>query len=77
MKILIIEDGPKTGSYLKQGLTEAGFVVDLVRDGLDGMHMALSEPYDLVSPTSTFGPVDHPQLDELIMSASVFIFDSG
>ena len=48
MKILIIEDEPKTGSYLKQGLTEAGFVVDLLRDGLDGMHMALSEPYELV-----------------------------
>ena len=48
MKILIIEDEPKTGSYLKQGLTEAGFVVDLMRDGLDGMHMAMSEPYELV-----------------------------
>lgn len=48
MKILIIEDEPKTGSYLKQGLTEAGFVVDLIRDGLDGMHMALSESYALV-----------------------------
>lgn len=48
MKILIIEDEPKTGSYLKQGLTEAGFVVDLIRDGLDGLHMALSESYALV-----------------------------
>lgn len=48
MKILIIEDEPKTGSYLKQGLTEAGFVVDLIRDGLDGMHIALSESYALV-----------------------------
>ncbi len=48
MKILIIEDEQKTGSYLKQGLTEAGFVVDLIRDGLDGMHMALSESYALV-----------------------------
>ena len=33
---------------MKQGLTEASFVVGLIRDGLDGMHMALSEPYDLV-----------------------------
>jgi len=38
---------PKTGDYLKQGLTEAGFVVDLARDGLDGLHFALSEAYDL------------------------------
>ena len=48
MKILIVEDEPKTGDYLKQGLTEAGFVVDLMRDGLDGLHMALHESYDLI-----------------------------
>ncbi|MDZ4140550.1 MAG: DNA-binding response regulator, partial [Methylotenera sp.] len=29
MKILIVEDEPKTGDYLKQGLSEAGFMVDL------------------------------------------------
>ncbi len=48
MKILIVEDEPKTGDYLKQGLTEAGFVADLVRDGLDGRHQALTQDYDLV-----------------------------
>ncbi len=47
MKILIVEDEPKTGDYLKQGLGEAGFTVDLVRDGADGLHHALSEAYDL------------------------------
>ncbi len=47
MKILVVEDEPKTGDYLKQGLEEAGFVVDLARDGHDGLHWALSEPYDL------------------------------
>ncbi|MBV8649430.1 heavy metal response regulator transcription factor [Paludibacterium sp.] len=47
MKILVVEDEPKTGDYLKQGLSEAGFVVDLARDGLDGLHFALSEAYDL------------------------------
>jgi two-component system copper resistance phosphate regulon response regulator CusR len=47
MKILIVEDEPKTGDYLKQGLTEAGFTVDLVRDGRDGLHHALTEAYDL------------------------------
>ena len=47
MRILVVEDEPKTGDYLKQGLAEAGFVVDLVRDGLDGLHLALTEAYDL------------------------------
>jgi two-component system copper resistance phosphate regulon response regulator CusR len=47
MKILIVEDEPKTGDYLRQGLTEAGFVVDLARDGLDGLHLARGGDYDL------------------------------
>lgn len=48
MKILIVEDEQKTGDYLKQGLSEAGFMVDLERDGLDGMHLAMTDDYDLV-----------------------------
>jgi two-component system copper resistance phosphate regulon response regulator CusR len=48
MKILIIEDEPKTGKFLKKGLTEAGFVADVATDGRDGLHLALTESYDLV-----------------------------
>jgi len=48
MKILVVEDEPKTGNYLKQGLQEAGFIVDLARDGEDGLHDALTVHYDLV-----------------------------
>ena len=48
MKILIVEDEAKTGEYLKQGLSEAGFVVDLVRNGIDGLHQALTENYQLL-----------------------------
>lgn len=47
MKILVVEDEIKTGDYLRQGLAEAGFVVDLARDGLDGLHLALTDAYDL------------------------------
>ena len=39
---------PKTGVYLKQGLTEAGFVVDLVTNGIDAVQQALDEQYDLL-----------------------------
>jgi len=48
MKLLVVEDENKTGDYLRQGLTEAGFVVDLAADGLDGCHLALNEDYDLI-----------------------------
>ncbi len=48
MKILIVEDETKAGDYLKQGLSESGFVVDLARDGRSGLFLAKSNPYDLV-----------------------------
>ena len=48
MKILIVEDEPKTGDYLQQGLTESGFVADLVRNGVDGLHLATTGDYDLL-----------------------------
>ncbi len=48
MKILIVEDEPKTSEYLSQGLSEAGFVVDVARNGLDGHHLASTGQYDLI-----------------------------
>lgn len=48
MKILIIEDEPKTGEYLRIGLSEAGFVVDLAQNGADGLHLAEQGDYELV-----------------------------
>ena len=48
MKLLIVEDEEKTGEYLKQGLTEAGFVVDYAQNGLDGHHLAMTDNYDLI-----------------------------
>lgn len=42
MKLLIVEDEKKTGEYLTKGLTEAGFVVDLADNGLNGYHLAMT-----------------------------------
>jgi two-component system copper resistance phosphate regulon response regulator CusR len=47
MRLLIVEDEPKTGDYLRQGLAEAGFVADLARNGPDGLHLLLTGDYDL------------------------------
>lgn len=47
MRILIVEDEPKTGEYLRQGLTEAGYIADLVSNGSDGLHLALQGEYSL------------------------------
>ncbi len=48
MKLLIIEDEPITGSYLKKGFTESGYVVDLAYDGVDGLYQATTNHYDLI-----------------------------
>ena len=48
MKILIVEDEPKTGKYLQQGLTESGFITNLATNGNDGLYDALSCQYDLL-----------------------------
>jgi two-component system copper resistance phosphate regulon response regulator CusR len=48
MRILVIEDEIKTAKFLKKGLAEAGFVVDVAEDGVDGLHMALELEFDLI-----------------------------
>ena len=46
MRILLVEDDLKIASFILIGLKEAGFAVDHVEDGEDGLHLALLEPYD-------------------------------
>jgi len=48
MTLLVIEDDRKTGDYLKKGLRESGYAVDLARTGTDGLHLALEQSYELV-----------------------------
>jgi two-component system copper resistance phosphate regulon response regulator CusR len=48
MKILIVEDEQKTVSYLRRGLTENGFSVEVAREGQSGLEAALSNDYDLM-----------------------------
>jgi two-component system copper resistance phosphate regulon response regulator CusR len=48
MRILVVEDESKAADYLKKGLSENGFVVDVARQGDDGLHLALTEYYDLI-----------------------------
>ena len=48
MKILVIEDDPTVGQYVKRGLEEQRWGVDLVDDGEEGERLAGSEAYDLI-----------------------------
>ncbi len=48
MKILVIEDEPKTRNYLSKGLTENGYLVNCSGKGGEGYHMARVGAYDLL-----------------------------
>lgn len=48
MRLLVIEDEPKLSAYLHKGLSESGYVVDVVRDGIEGRRFATEGSYDLL-----------------------------
>ncbi len=48
MRLLLIEDEAKLASYLRQGLSEEGFMVETASNGVDGLHMATQGHYDLI-----------------------------
>jgi two-component system, OmpR family, response regulator len=46
MRILLVEDDAKIASFIAKGLKAAGYAVDHASDGMKGLHLALTEPYD-------------------------------
>lgn len=48
MKILVVEDETKTAGFLKKGLREAGFVVDVASNGEEAIHLARELSFDLM-----------------------------
>lgn len=48
MRVLVVEDELKLAEYLRKGLSEEGYVVDVAHNGVDGLHQALEIGYDIV-----------------------------
>ena len=48
MRVLLVEDETKLAAYLHKGLSEEGFVVDVVHNGIDGLHLATECDYDVL-----------------------------
>ena len=48
MKILVVEDEQKSAAYLKKGLSESSYVVDVSDNGDDGLRLASANNYDLI-----------------------------
>jgi len=48
VKVLVVEDEPKSAAYLSKGLGESGFVVDVAHDGENGLSLARGGGYELI-----------------------------
>lgn len=48
MRVLVVEDETKVGSFIKRALEEESYAVDLCEDGAQGLDLALSGSYDVI-----------------------------
>ncbi|HEI9814237.1 TPA: heavy metal response regulator transcription factor [Serratia marcescens] len=70
MRILVVEDDIGTGDYLKKGLSEAGYGVDLARTGTDGLFRALEQDYDAIVLDVMLPGLDGWQIIEVLRKKS-------
>jgi two-component system, OmpR family, response regulator len=71
MRILVVEDDKKIASFLDKGLQEAGFSVDVCHDGLEGLSLALTEPYAAAVVDIMLPGLDGLSLIERIRARSI------
>ena len=48
MRLLVIEDNPKMAGFIRQGLSEQGYIVEVAASGHDGEDKAAGQPYDAI-----------------------------
>jgi len=71
MRLLLVEDDPKIASFVIKGFKEAGFAVDHAADGYDGLHFALTEPYDVAIVDIMLPKLDGLTLIERLRSKKI------
>ncbi|TDQ26797.1 winged helix family two component heavy metal response transcriptional regulator [Raoultella sp. BIGb0149] len=81
MKILVIEDEPKAREYMRSGLTESGYVVDVAVNGREGLFMAREHHYDLILLDVMMPQMNGwevmAQLDEQLDTPVIFLTAKG
>lgn len=70
MRILVVEDEPKTADYLNKGLSESGYTVAVAMNGFDGQHLIQEEAFDLVILDVMLPGLDGWQLLQIIRRTS-------
>jgi two-component system OmpR family response regulator len=71
MRLLLVEDDKKIALFVANGLKQAGFAVDHMENGEDGLHMALNEPYDVAVIDIMLPKIDGLTLIEEIRSQGI------
>lgn len=71
MKILVIEDDAETADYIARGLREQGYVIDIARDGRDGLFLATGGNYDLLIVDRMLPGLDGLAIVKTLRSAAV------
>jgi heavy metal response regulator len=66
MRILLVEDEVKTADYLRKGLSESGYLVEVAHNGLDGQHLAQEHAFDLIILDVQLPGIDGWQLLQII-----------
>ena len=72
MKLLVVEDEEKAGAYLKKGLIESGYTVDLSADGVDALYLATTNDYDLIVLDIMLPKLNGWQLLQTLRSSEIF-----
>jgi two-component system OmpR family response regulator len=71
MRLLLVEDDIKIAQFVVIGLREAGFAVDHAANGEDGLHLALTEPYDVAVVDLMLPKLDGLTLIEEVRSNNI------
>ena len=71
MRLLLVEDDPRTADYIVRGLTEAGHACDLSRDGRDGLAAATRNVYDVIVADRMVPSLDGLSLIKAVRAAGV------
>ncbi|MER9684726.1 winged helix-turn-helix domain-containing protein [Mesorhizobium sp. M0139] len=71
MRLLLVEDDPRTADYVVKGLSEAGHVCDLLRDGHDALFAATSDAYDVIVVDRMLPGLDGLSMIKAVRAAGV------
>jgi two-component system, OmpR family, response regulator len=71
MRLLVVEDDVQIAAFIVEGLTQAGFAVDAGGNGEEGLHMALTTPYDAAVTDLMLPTMDGLQLIDTLRRRGV------